>query len=109
MQLLPYLPKYNAYTFPLKQVFVSIYFEQFIFLLSAFYCLFLTSEYRTVPEVNKLISGSTQPSTWLQLNKLLMKLWKGVSREHLRCFSEANLEMTVRITEVLSFAGTSSN
>jgi hypothetical protein len=77
---LPYLPKYNACIFPVKQVFVSIYIEQFAFLLSAFFCLFFTSEYRIVPEVYKLIPGSTQPSTWLQLNKLLMKLWKGVSR-----------------------------
>jgi hypothetical protein len=62
-----------------------IYFEQFLFLLNALQnydavngSLFL-SKYRIVLEIYKLIPGLTQLSTWLQLNKLLMKLWKGVS------------------------------
>jgi hypothetical protein len=41
--------------------------------------VFFTSKCRIVHEVYKLIPGSIQPSTWLQLNKLLMKLWKEVS------------------------------
>ena len=41
--------------------------------------VFFTSKCRIVHEVYKLIPGSIQPSTCLQLNKLLMKLWKEVS------------------------------
>jgi len=72
--------KYNAYIFPWKFFFkylfwaISILFECLLYLFP----LLLNVEF--VPEVYKLIPGSIQPSTWQQLNKLLMKLWKGVSR-----------------------------
>jgi len=62
--------------------FFNIFLSNLCSCCAPFTFILFTSKCRTVPEVYKLIPGSTQPSTWLQLNKLLMKLWKGVSRAH---------------------------
>lgn len=71
--------KYNAYVCPWK-CFFSIFYSNLCSCWVPFTFVLFTSKCRIVSEVYKLIPGSIQPSTWLQLNKLLMKLWKGVSR-----------------------------
>ena len=70
--------KYNAYIRPWKWFFYYLFWA--VCVLANCLLHVFPSKCRIVPEVYKLIPGSIQPSTWLQLNKLLMKLWKGVSR-----------------------------